>query len=285
VLYDTGEIFFNYDYINYTAGIYTCGLNLGLDIKYYNYYTGLEDSTDDFSLLYTYELPNPPDDFTLSSDAGEPDLDGTFELLWSESFRAKNYSIYEYSSYITAINGSLTLLGDEITDLDLALTGYLDGTYYFIVVAHNNYGDTLSNCLEITVDIPTPPSDFILSSNAGDPDTDGIFDLEWTASSGAVNYSLYRYSHYITEINSSLMVLANEITGLDFALTGYENGEYYFIAIAINDDGETLSNCLKVMVQNSVPPGIAGYDLLFIVAILGLTISLIVKKKLNIRQK
>ena len=55
----------------------------------------------------------------------------------------------------------------------------------------------------------------------------------------------------------------------------------YFIAVASNDDGETLSNCLKVTVQKSGPPGIPGYDLLFIVAILGVTISLIVKKKLN----
>jgi len=43
-------------------------------------------------------------------------------------------------------------LANEITDLNHALSGYEDGTYYFIVVAHNNYGDTLSNCIEITVE-------------------------------------------------------------------------------------------------------------------------------------
>jgi len=32
-----------------------------------------------------------------------------------------------------------------------------DGTYYFIVVAHNDNGDTLSNCVEITVDKPIVP--------------------------------------------------------------------------------------------------------------------------------
>ena len=255
VLYDTGEIMFNYDYINYTAGGYTCGLNLGVDTDYYNSYTGLNDSTNDFSLLYTYELPNPPDDFTLTSDAGEPDLDGVFELSWLESFRANNYSVYAHSSYITTINGSLTVLADEITDLNLALTDYLDGTYYYIVIAHNNYGDTLSNCLEITVEIPPPPGEFTLSSNAGDPDTDGDFDLEWTASSGANNYSIYEYSSYITAINGSLTLLGDEITDLDLALTGYLDGTYYFIVVAHNDYGDTLSNCLEINIYLDEPPG------------------------------
>ena len=163
----------------------------------------------------------------------------------------------------------------------MVLTGYSNGTYYFIVVAHNDYGDTLSNCVEITVEIPPPPSAFMLSSNAGYPDNDGKFDLQWTVSSGALSYSLYHYSSYITEINSSLTLLASDITDLNFALTSYENGVYYFIVVASNDDGETLSNCIRVTVLKSIP----GYNLLFIVAIIGAAIYLIVKKKLNINLK
>lgn len=34
------------------------------------------------------------------------------------------------------------------------IIGYSDGTYFFIVVAHNKFGDTLSNCLEIVVREP-----------------------------------------------------------------------------------------------------------------------------------
>ncbi|GAH42123.1 unnamed protein product, partial [marine sediment metagenome] len=68
----------------------------------------------------------------------------------------------------TEINGSLTLLGDELTDLSLALSGYTDGTYYFIAVAHNAYGDTLSNCIEVVVQIPgdlgIPPLHHICSN-------------------------------------------------------------------------------------------------------------------------
>jgi len=105
--------------------------------------------------LYAYPIHRVmPSTFSLSSDAGDPDDDGNFNLNWTESAGATNYSVYESSSYITEINGSLTSLANEITDLGLSLSGYLDGTYYFIVVAHTEYGDTLSNCISVTVALP-----------------------------------------------------------------------------------------------------------------------------------
>jgi len=57
ILNETGEIIFNYDYIDYYSG-YTCGLNLGVDTQYYNSYQGLDDLTDDFSIQFAYELPD-----------------------------------------------------------------------------------------------------------------------------------------------------------------------------------------------------------------------------------
>ncbi|KKN21206.1 hypothetical protein LCGC14_0927780 [marine sediment metagenome] len=53
ILYDTGEIIFNYDYLDYTGDGYACGLNLGLDTRYYNLYQGLNDFTNDFSIKFT----------------------------------------------------------------------------------------------------------------------------------------------------------------------------------------------------------------------------------------
>jgi hypothetical protein len=41
------------------------------------------------------------------------------------------------------INSSLTLLADEIPDSTLNLSGYSDGIYYFIVVAHNDIVDII----------------------------------------------------------------------------------------------------------------------------------------------
>ena len=248
ILYESGEIVFNYDYIDYVAGGYTCGLNLGVNTSYYNSYQGLTHLTDDFALRFSIDLP--PSDFILSSNAGTPDEDGNFDLSWTSADRAQNYSVYEYSSYITEINESLSLLEDDITDLSLALSDYTDGTYYFIIVAHNAYGDTLSNCIEVVVGFP--PGDFILSSSAGTPDDNGVFDLHWTSSAGAQNYSVYEYSRYITEVNGSLTFLEDDITDLSLALSEYTDGTYYFIIVAHNAYGDTLSNCIEIVVQ--IPP-------------------------------
>ena len=96
-----------------------------------------------------------PDPFALSCDADTPDTDGIFTLTWTSSALADNYSVYRHYRYITEINGSLILLSEEITELSLNLSNYEDGTYYFIVVAHNENGDTLSNCISVTVGDPT----------------------------------------------------------------------------------------------------------------------------------
>jgi hypothetical protein len=250
ILYESGEIIFNYDYIDYVASGYTCGLNLGKDIRFYNSYQGLSDLTDDFAIQFTHG--SQPGSFDLSSNAGTPDKDGEFDLIWTNADRAFTYSVYENSSYITEIDGSLTLLVDGTTDLTLPLSGYSNGTYYFIVEAHNDCGDTLSNCIEVVVE-NGPPPDFILSSNAGTPDKDGVFKLTWTSAYEAHNYSLYEYSSYITEINGSLTLLVNGTTDLTLPLSGYSDGTYYFIVVANNTYGGTLSNCIEIVVEIGPP--------------------------------
>jgi WD40 repeat protein len=193
-----------------------------------------------------YLFDNEPYPFTLSTDANDFDIDGIFFLNWTVSSGATNYSVYRYSSYINEINGSLTLLADEITDLSLYLSGYLDGPYYFIVVARNDYGETLSNCIMVE---GLPPANFVLSSNAGDPDDDGLFTLSWTTSLRAANYSVYQFPSFITAINDSLTLLTDEITDLSLDLSGYLDGPYYFIVVAHNQMGNTSSNCISVIVQ------------------------------------
>ncbi|MFX0137398.1 MAG: nidogen-like domain-containing protein, partial [Candidatus Hodarchaeota archaeon] len=56
ILYESGDIIFNYDYLDYTSD-YTCGLNFGPDTKYFNMFTGLNSSIDNFSILF-YQKPN-----------------------------------------------------------------------------------------------------------------------------------------------------------------------------------------------------------------------------------
>ncbi len=230
-----------------------------------------------------------PGDFTLSSNAGSPDDDGAFTLSWTNSSRANNYSIYQYSSYITDINGSLTLLANETNSLSLPLSGLSNGSYYFIAVASNNFGERTSNSINIVVGIPppSPPSTFTLYSNAGSPDDDGNFTLTWTSSSGANNYSVYQSSSYIYSINGSLTQLANEINILTHPLSGFSDGTYFFIVVAFNDSGNKTSNVLIIIVEltvdTSTTPGIPGFNLLIVGLVIGIVSVILIKKKLKLK--
>ncbi len=123
------------------------------------------------------------------------------------------------------------------------------------------------------------PYSFTLSTNATDPDIDGIFDLEWTNSVFAEDYSIYEYSSYISEINGSLTPIALDTTNMTKHLSGYSTGDYYFIAVAENMAGLTLSNCVQITVSlPSSGGGIPGYSVFFLI-LAGLSISMIMLKK------
>ncbi|MEJ2296086.1 MAG: hypothetical protein P8Y23_15125 [Candidatus Lokiarchaeota archaeon] len=102
-------------------------------------------------------MGDPPGNFLLGSNAESPELNGDFNLVWSASDRADSYFVYQSSSFITAIDGSVTLLAGYLTSLAFAIENYPPGTYYFIVVATNNFGETLSNCIQIVVETESPP--------------------------------------------------------------------------------------------------------------------------------
>ena len=96
----------------------------------------------------------PPRGLHLSSTADNPDPDGQFNLNWNVSTDADYYFVYEYTSLITEINGSLDLIGNNLTVNTLLREGYGMGDYYFMVVASNEIGTQNSNCIKITVGEP-----------------------------------------------------------------------------------------------------------------------------------
>ncbi|MBN1215278.1 MAG: hypothetical protein JXA99_07510, partial [Candidatus Lokiarchaeota archaeon] len=196
--------------------------------------------------------PEPPQEFTLSTDAGNPyDDDGDFTLQWEVSIGADNYTVYQSDSYITEIDGNQIILATEIQDRILDLSDYDTNTYYFIILAKNEIGETLSNCIEIDVDLnpQTIPEPFELSTTATYPwDNDGNFTLEWTESIGADNYTVYQSDSYITVIDGNQIILATEIQDRVLDLSNYANGTYYFIVSAQNEVGIQLSNCIVVIV-------------------------------------
>ena len=197
----------------------------------------------------------PPGDIALSSDAGTPDIDGDFNLIWNISLGAENYSIYSYNSEITQINGSLTSIAFQNATSSFPISGLPDGEYYFIVVAHNQKGDTMSNNINVTVQkAPILPSSFVLSSDADVPDDNGLFDLIWTSSDGADNYSIYMYNNMITEINGSLTIIANQTATSPHLISGLTDGDFYFVAVAYNQYGNTTSNNVHITVLIPPPP-------------------------------
>ncbi|MFX0037669.1 MAG: hypothetical protein ACFE9I_18770, partial [Candidatus Hermodarchaeota archaeon] len=198
-----------------------------------------------------------PGDFILSSNAGDPNLKGEFDLIWTNSDGADNYSLYTFSDYINQINFSVDLLADQDAVSPIHISGLTQGEYYYLVVAFNETGETMSNCLHIVVHL-SAPKDFTLFTNAGDPDTDGVFDLTWSDSFAAENYSVYEYENSIVEINYTLNELAFQSATSPFQITDLSNGTYYYTVVAHNEHGQTLSNNVHVIVQ--IPPPDDGSD-------------------------
>ena len=69
----------------------------------------------------------------------------------------------------------------------------------------------------------------------------------------ADNYSVYRYSSWITDINGSLDYI-DTTTNEDWNFTGHSDGTWYFIVEAINEYSGTASNCVVVVVESTQPP-------------------------------
>jgi len=78
-----------------------------------------------------------PRPFILSSDADNPDIDGSFILNWTESELAETYSIYRNNSLVI---GNLPSSQTTYQILDMP-----SGTYEFLVKASNEFGNTTSN--------------------------------------------------------------------------------------------------------------------------------------------
>lgn len=96
------------------------------------------------------------------------------------------------------------------------------------------------------------PEPFTFSSTAGDPDNDGEFDLNWGSPIEADNFSIYRHTSPITEINNSLHVSASYVEGSSHHLSGLSNGTYYYKVVAFNSEGNrTSSNYVEILVNVS----------------------------------
>lgn len=110
-------------------------------------YWGIQNIVEDIS----HELPG---NFTLTSNADDPDTDGAFYLSWTASDGADTYSLYRSDEPITYISKTQTMLLDDNAISPFSISGLKTGEYYFAVVSYNVAGFTLSNCVVVVVAIP-----------------------------------------------------------------------------------------------------------------------------------
>lgn len=96
-----------------------------------------------------------PGEFTLMTDAENPDTDGNVILSWTESLGAESYSLYSSHSPITYINQKLDLITHQYDNSSFEMTNLITGDYYFIVASYNASGETLSNCIHVNISLPT----------------------------------------------------------------------------------------------------------------------------------
>lgn len=223
----------------------------GLTIDKFNniFITGQRENTLYGEDIYIVKLLPTPDNVVLTSNANYPDSDGNFTLSWSQSLDAENYSLHQSNQFITKINSSVIELVGGTTDQTYPLENLEEGVYYYRVMAFNNYGNTSSNCFKIKVQFP--PSDFSLNAIAPLPVTDGIINLSWSESLGTTNYSIFVDDNVIYDIKIQGSLVAEGIKDKFYWVENLTNGDYFYVIVAINEAGETMSNCINVDVQRA----------------------------------
>jgi len=149
------------------------------------------------------------------------------------------------------------LVSENITDRYCRIEDITNGIYYFVIVAYNEAGETVSNSISMVV--WRAPISFKLTSDAGIPvDNDGSFELIWTHSEYALNYTVFISDYHISILNESVQEIYNFIPTFEWPTyrynlchcsgTGLNNGTYFFLVIASNEYGKSSSECLVVEV-------------------------------------
>jgi parallel beta-helix repeat protein len=160
------------------------------------------------------------------------DYDGVIQLDWDDVENATVYYIYWDTAPIT--NTVAGLSPTMVTDSNLTDYKFIDGTYYYVIVAGNlGYNGSLSNCENVTVDKMYPVAPATLNPIIPGTDTDGIIHLDWPNRQNATHYYLYKYISDVIPISSlePLAVVSGQLNYTDYC---YMNGTFYYAIIAGN---------------------------------------------------
>ncbi len=191
---------------------------------------------------------NEPGELILNTNAHEPDLDGIFNLTWTQIGVANNYTLYEYNETITEINNNLTIIAINITNNTYSIIHPKDDALFYKIVAFNRYGNSSSNCRAINVQVtPLLYNDFQINYISDNHFQDII--LTWTSSPNADNYSIYKSNNSITEFNKNLTLVESGLENNSIHLTELEEGIFFYILVAYNEFGNISSNCASIRIE------------------------------------
>ena len=234
-----------FDRINIDTGNGVFGVAISGDIAYASaWFTSVTS-------IRIRNLVNPPSAPILPDILPNPDIDGNIFFDWTDVQGAQSYRVYRHDYPITLANiTSATMLTGAITDSNYTDMGLSQGIYWYAIVAVGNTGDSLlSMSKNVTVKFnPAPP---MLSQILPNPSSNGNIFLNWSESPLADNYTVYRYTTIITDLNVvSATIIASDLIGLNFTDIGRPEGTWWYAVLACNSTGfSTISNSLSVIVN------------------------------------
>ncbi len=186
----------------------------------------------------------------LSPITPNPSFTGKIYLNWTESIDSDNYTIYRDFSYINGYKDSLIEIGitEETYFNDIVS---VDAEYYYAICSSNETGSSdFSNCVSVSVEFPnpTPPTLELISSN---PSNTGEISLNWTSNSNSLQYSIYRHSSLITELNTSVSNIFQTST-TEYSENILSQGNFYYVVTTTTVNGTSdISNCVSVLIDFS----------------------------------
>ncbi|MFX0098301.1 MAG: PKD domain-containing protein, partial [Candidatus Hodarchaeota archaeon] len=186
-------------------------------------YSGSGADSDIFYKKLTY-VPDPP---VLQSITPDPDYDGIIDLYWNDVPNATVYHVFRDTSVIASTSG-LTPIA-TVPDSNYTDTSTINATtYYYVIVAGNASGNSpISNCENVTVNIPDllPVANFSANQTTvveGDwvqfnytgTHGNGITSYEWDFGDGSPNSTLQDPDHkFTTDGNFTVKLLVIDVDG------------------------------------------------------------------------
>lgn len=173
---------------------------------------------------------NSVGDVVLFSEVGDYASDGRIKLNWTYAENATNYELYEDEYLVANVPSS---------QRTYELIKTVPGTYQYRVRAVGPTGFRDSNFVIITTDL-FPGAFSLWSYEAGNPDQDGQFTLQWGESLNAEYFEVYENRRLIQTVNQATRSLQISVN---------RSGVYEYYVCAKNSRGIFNSNNISITVS------------------------------------